>query len=399
MADYSDYERKRADAEADWQLEIDRRGRHGDSDLVAHYMNHQRARETARGLLEEEKYANEPSPFDDKTLGDLIEEGDDDIAWNINRVLVDGHNVLLVATPKAGKTTLTHNLARSWADGAPFLGNPYGDIHDGYEVLREADRGAVAIWQFELGGRQAKAWLVKQGIDSVGRVRLQNLRESRFNLASQSGQRQSIEWLKRTGTGLWIVDTLRRAYKGNINDNDELKSFTETFDSIRGAVDTIHNSIVSHHVSGRKEFAEGDEHALGATEIDAWPDATWYLVTDRERSKRFFRAFGRDVDVPEMELVYEEATNRLWLAPSGSSRREARAHDDLMNVLSIVGANPNITATDLKARLEGRGNTRGSQIQATISAGYVTTTEGARNAKFHRLTAKGEELLKTGIVR
>ena len=68
-----------------------------------------------------------------------------------------------------------------------------------------------------------------------------------------------------------------------------------------------------------------NERARGDSRLQDWPDAIWRLVreTDEPDSARYFKAYGRDVDIPEGRLSFDAATRRLTYA--AGSRSDGKA--------------------------------------------------------------------------
>ncbi len=86
------------------------------------------------------------------------------------------------------------------------------------------------------------------------------------------------------------------------------------------------------------------ERSRGDTRIRDWPDAEWQLIreaTDGEQlpeARRFFKAYGRDVNVPEGLLKHDEGTRRMTLA--GGGRRQTAAESLVPDVLDYLDGHP-----------------------------------------------------------
>src|SRR5690606_209681 len=78
---------------------------------------------------------------------------------------------------------------------------------------------------------------------------------------------------------------------------------------------------------------------------------------DDEASPRFFRAYGRDVNEPERELIYNRETRRLSLW--GGSRKDSMLGEVLKAVCDILADCPDLSgyAIEQRACMDG-GHTR-----------------------------------------
>ena len=63
-----------------------------------------------------------PQGFEVASIGDLLDEPEEDIRWLVDDMLPAGGISMLAARPKGGKSSLSRNLALSVARGRPFLG-------------------------------------------------------------------------------------------------------------------------------------------------------------------------------------------------------------------------------------------------------------------------------------
>jgi hypothetical protein len=62
-------------------------------------------------------------------------------------------------------------------------------------------------------------------------------------------------------------------------------------------------------------MGHANERARGDSRLRDWPDVEWRLVRrdDDPASARFITAYGRDVDVPESQLIYDHGTRHLTI--------------------------------------------------------------------------------------
>lgn len=302
----------------------------------------QRVRRAARRFLDAEEHAKAwRPPGDHGALSDELELPEEPEQWRLRGLLGVGHNALLVATKKAGKTTMVNSLVRSYVDGEPFLGQ--------FEVST-AD-ATVAVFNYEVDQKQYRRWLREAGIVNTDLVHVLHLRGKTLPLKSPRVQAWVTDWLRERNVGLWILDPYSRAYVGSLdngNDDAQVGSFLDTLDVIKAEAGVSELVMPAHTPKARVE--PGEETAIGSQRLEAWPDALWYLTKDLVTGVRFLRADGRDVDVPEQKLTFDPATRSLTLG--GSSRASIRQDADVAAVVAYVTEHAGCTGNDIKGGLE-----------------------------------------------
>jgi hypothetical protein len=115
----------------------------------------------------------------------------------------------------------------------------------------------------------------------------------------------------------------------------------------------ISEAVVVHHMGHANERTRGDSR------LRDWPDAEWKLTrldTEDPSSRRFFSAYGRDVDVAECEISMDETTRHLTVV--GGSRRDAKVDDAVEAVVRIVSRwhdekKPHPSGRDIEKALAG----------------------------------------------
>src|SRR6187431_819912 len=90
----------------------------------------------------------------------------------------------------------------------------------------------------------------------------------------------------------------------------------------------IGEAMVVHHMGHTNERSRGDSR------LRDWPDVEWRVnrKDDDPASARFFTAYGRDVNVEEQELGFDETTRCLTVV--GGSRRDSKIEEALPVVLA-----------------------------------------------------------------
>jgi hypothetical protein len=261
------------------------------------------------------------------------------VSYAIDSVMPRNANVLLAAQFKAGKTTLVNNVTKSLVDGMPFLGK--------FETA--ALTGRVAIWNYEVDTSQYTDWLRQSLIESASKITVLNLRGYRLPLATTYGENWAVEWLRRYDIQFWIIDPFARAYVGSgndENDNTQVGAFLDTLDVIKSRAGVSELLLTTH--TGRAEQEAGKERARGATRLDDWADVRWIVTRDGEHG-RYFRATGRDVELPEAGLSFDENTRRLSIGTESRAASKSGRYQDAM--LAIVRRSPGITTRALRENM------------------------------------------------
>jgi hypothetical protein len=320
------------------------------------------AREEARRRIAA-KRADDAFTFPEpgRTLVDDLAHPPRSRKFTIDHLHPAGGNTLLVAQFKTGKTTLLLNLVRSLADRVPFLNE--------FEVSELS--GRVAFWNYELDADQFREWVRDLSLDHPEHVAEPlHLRGLSLRLWDDAVAEKAVEWLRANEAEFLIVDPAARAWRGlvdNENDNAQVAAFTDALDAIKRAAG-VRDLVLSTHM-GRTVFEENAERARGATRLEDWMDAGWYLSKDRS-GPRSLRAMGRDVDLDALDLRYEEASRRL--SATGRTRDERRQDDGIqkaVDALALVGNG--VPTNAVEAAMQGEKGKRSGWILAAVGAGLI----------------------------
>jgi AAA domain/Bifunctional DNA primase/polymerase, N-terminal len=339
------------------------------------YLNREVARlhlkAEARDIFTAERHAKAwVAPTDHGSLTGELEVPDEATQWRFDGLLGTGHNAVVVAGRKVGKTTLINNLILSYVDGEPFLNR--------FEVT--ASERAIAIFNYEVDERQYRRWIRAIDIINTDRVFVLHLRGRTLPLRDSQVRAWVVRWLRERHVGLWLLDPYSRAYVGSLdNGNDEAQvgTFLDTLDVIKHDAEVDELVLPVHTPKARVEA--GDETAIGSQRLEGWPDSMWYLTRDFESGLRFLRAEGRDVEVPEEQLTYDLDTRRLALG--GWDRASLRKQTDSKTIVEAIRGNPGCSQNDLMAALQWGSQRVKKAIQA--AGGRVRTTPGKGGANRH----------------
>jgi hypothetical protein len=255
------------------------------------------------------------------TLNERLARPHPEIEWRIEGWQPKDTRVLLAAQYKAGKTTLTGNLARCLVDNQPWLDTA---------PIQPIIKGHVTIIDFEMSERQVDGWLADQAIENDHNIVVIPMRgrATSFDILDDISRK---EWAVRlSGTEYLILDCLRPVLDAlGLDEHRETGRFLTMFDVLCDQAG-INESLVVHHMGHLGERSRGDSR------LRDWPDVEWRLIRANEdpESTRFISAYGRDVEQTEGQLVYHPATRRLSYI--GGDRKESEAREALPDVIEIL---------------------------------------------------------------
>jgi hypothetical protein len=159
-------------------------------------------------------------------------------------------------------------------------------------------------------------WADDVGIDR-DRLYLVNLRGRRNPLGHAEDRVQLAADLRGRDVESLIVDPFGRAYTGKSqNDPGEVGSWLVDLDLFaRGEVGAKDLILTTH-------AGWNGERTRGSSALEDWADSILTMTRDAEdESLRFLRAEGRDVELAEDQLVFDQRTRTLSLAGTGSRKK------------------------------------------------------------------------------
>ena len=294
-----------------------------------------------------------------KTLAELAAEAPPEADdWLVQGLLpVDGIS-LLVAPPKAGKSTLARTLAAAIAGGrTEWLGRS------------TARTGAVIHLALEERSRTVLNHYARLEADSEG---IHLLVGPAPKLATRLPMlRRSIETLK---PALVIIDPLQRWVR--ISDGNAYSEATEALTPLielaRSA--SVHLLLVHH---ARKRGGEWGSEALGSTAFGGSVDTTLSLKLSADGRRRFY-AIGRDgVDVESTLLTMDE---RGWVTAAGTEREDDLAAFDGRVLEWLAGRAGPATLDEIRQGLESGRTKASNALRRLVARSAVEVAgEGKRN--------------------
>lgn len=292
-----------------------------------------------------------------QTLTDFLAVSPEKVKYRVAELMTEGSRIVLTAQYKAGKTTVVGNVVRCLADGGLFLGR-----------FKTERAKRIAILDNELDPRTLSSWLRDQRIRNTDRVNVVSMRGrvASFDILDEAIRAKWAEAL--TGTDVLIFDCLRPVLDAlGLEENTQAGRFLTAFDALLYEAG-ISEALIIHHMGHTGERSRGDSRILD------WPDATWKLIrqsADDPTSARFFSAFGRDVEVPEVQLTYDPSTRHLNLGEG--NRKDARAGDLIEDVLSYVSAHPASSLTQIRDAVAGDNKDIATAIKMAVNSGALNS--------------------------
>jgi RecA-family ATPase len=236
-------------------------------------------------------------------LGDLLNEPEEQVAWLVDKVLPAGGFSLLVAKPKAGKSTLARNLALAVAQGRDFFGKP-------------TQQGPVIYFALE-----EKRSEVKKHFRDMGATG-----DEEIYVFAASAPVDALKQLRAIAEekkpALIIVDPLFRLTR--VKDGNDYAQVTAALEPLLVlARETGAHVLCVHHL-GKGERRDDGDGILGSTAIFAAVDTALIMKrTDRYRTISSQQRYGEDL--PETVLHFDPTTRTVSLGGESRARGSATA--------------------------------------------------------------------------
>lgn len=329
-----------------------------------------RARRAKRELDAEE---NPPRPIPKpRTLQDRLANKTKTIGYRVAELMKYGHRVLLVAQFKSGKTTMVINFVRCLVDNRQFLNR--------FRVVQVSDVTIIDAEMATEDTNQLDEWYEQARIKNADRIKIVALRgaASSFNILDPQVRTLWADNLR--GTKFLVLDCLRPILDAiGLDEKNETGKFFTAFDELLKEAG-IPEAMVVTHMGHQNERARGDSRNLD------WPDATWNLVRLNEdpSSKRFFKAFGRGVDLRETALDFD--ANTLQLSLGSGTRGDEKALSAIPLVIRFVetfGGRPTQTQIRAGVRSEGMGDQSiRKAIRVAVKNGQLLEMPGTKKGSY-----------------
>ncbi|MGY4648389.1 AAA family ATPase [Mycobacterium sp. URHB0021] len=322
------------------------------------------ARKDARSLAALEDWEE---PENEGHLGHQIANPEPNIGHLVEGLIRSRGIVSLGAQYKVGKTALLSvNLPKALVTGQPFLGR--------FGVNFGPDE-CVGIWNMEVDRQDLVDQLDKIGIPDEERKRIfpQCLRGNRaVDFRNPIAVEWAVGWLRERNIKVWVIDPLSKLYHGEENSSTEFNQWWAILEEIakRAGVRVV---VLVHH-SGHA----GDGRHRGTSAMLGNPDVLLEYRHGGDHgslppdNKRYLRAFGRRIDLPETAIDWNSATGELTVSPEGGSRADNRQLELAKKAARVVWqADEKLNQTKLLEAMgvKGKGRKRDECVGAIRLAG------------------------------
>lgn len=316
--------------------------------------------------------AGQAPPLGGYNLADFLTQPDEEEQYRVAGLWPCHGRVLIPAAAKSGKTTLILNLIRALVDGGLFLG-----MFDAVPVARR-----VVYLNLEVSEGKMRQWLRRAGIANVSAVHVENLRGkvSALALDTKAGRDRFAGWLRSLDAETVILDPLAPALAAfglDENSNADVARFFNWWSETLATAGVTEDAI-AHHAG------HDGQRSRGASRLLDEPDAIWTITRGTAKDDgnddvygptevRFLRAMGRDVDLVDTALAYDDTTKMLTLR-DGVTRSDVKREGVRTKVLAWVDTNPGQSRTAIKLGVGGNGQATWNTIAALIDAGEIIET-------------------------
>jgi hypothetical protein len=204
----------------------------------------------------------------------------------------------------------------------------------------------VTLLDTEMNRDKLRYWLSDQRIERPERVAVEPLRGhvSAFDILDPVGRREWVDRLKVLATEVLILDCLRPMleYSASMRTLSPVSCWSRLTRWLHRGISEL---LVVHHMGHTVE------RSRGSSRLRDWLDVEWRLVredVDDPASRRYFSAYGRDVEVIESALDFQPGTRHLIIA--GEPRKDAAPMPCGPALVALLTKQPGIS---------GRGLVRG----------------------------------------
>ena len=293
------------------------------------------------------------------SLGDLLDEPEEEIPWLVEGRLPAGGLSAIVAKPKVGKSTLARALALAVSRGEPWLG-------------WETSPGPVFYLAFEEKRSEVRRHFKTMG--ATGEEPLQLI----IGPCPVDAVAKLESAAERERPALIIVDTLQALVRAkDLNDYAVVSRALEPL--VRIARHAGAHVLFVHHARKGRMAQDGDS-VLGSTAIMGGVDTVILLRRTKScRSLWTTQRYGEDQE----EVVFElDPETRI---PSLGGPREAfeegRLEDAILSALR--DAHGPLTEEEIDHRVSGRTGRKRAALRRLVGRkAVVRTGKGVRGARF-----------------
>ena len=283
-------------------------------------------------------------------LGDLLAEPDEVVEWLVDERIACGSLNMLAGKPKAGKSTLTRDLALQVARGGRWLG-------------WECSPGTVWYLAFEDKKSEVRKHFRAMGASPDDPVRFifkQPPDEMISALHALAADEKPV---------LIIVDTLQRLIKArDLNDYAEV---TTKLTAVLNLCRETGTAVVLVHHAGKGDRA-GMDAVLGSTALNGSMDNV-FLFARRDEYRVLSSEQRIGNEFPATLVLFDDTTGRCRL---GLAKRDADLEQVKLAMLAVLQESPEpLKEPELAKQVEGgRTDLKRLALRGLVADGRVSRT-------------------------
>lgn len=291
-------------------------------------------------------------------MAELLNTHPNPIEYVIEGFLPVAGMSLLVAMPKAGKSTLARNMMLSVGRGVPFLGRSTVNVPIVYLALEEAIEHVSS--EFRLLQASTEAIYVRVG--HIPRAQVTEVLEN--------------DIMERRA-GLAVIDPLFDAL--NVEDVNSYSAMNEALkDILYIARKTRCHIMVLHHTN--KRDIHGGLSVLGSQATSGATDHNAFLTLRRDGT-RLFETQARVGEAFELsELSFDPTTHRLWIEQTVGESKQDTIAAELLDTLGVL----TLTTTDWRSRVRGRHSDKAIAMARLEQEGKIVKVNEGRHTLWRR---------------
>ena len=325
----------------------------------------------AAALRQHQQTLSPPLQFVVEDLAESLLEDPPEERWVIDSVLPEGAFVLCVAQHKTGKTTAMLNLATSLLRGDSFLGNNVRASYDRNVLYLNADMPKAMFCKYA------------ENLGTPAGLKVMHIGPNVFDVENDEHMTQLADQCAEQNVGVLIIDVWGTVYRGDENDNSQVRQAANKLSQLRDAAG-LDALVILHHTGW------GDSgRARGASSFEGAADVIWRLM--RSGGEVTFQANGRISPVPKVTVEFDPHT---WKVSAGAGRSVGNVKaqiEDLMKqrVLDAVRAEPGIRTRHLRGRVPGRNLDIAAATQSLVDEGLVYTEQEGQGVRHYPVEVTG----------
>ena len=283
------------------------------------------------------------------SLKDLLNEPEEEVDWLVDKTLPARGFSLLVAKPKAGKSTLARNLALAVAQGRAFFGKP-------------TQHGPVIYLALEEKRSEVKKHFRDMGATGEEEIYV-------FAASAPTDALQQIRVVaEEKKPVLIVIDPLFRLTR--VKDGNDYAQVTAALEPLLVLARETGAHVLCVHHAGKGE-REGGDSILGSTAIFAAVDTALMMKrTDRYRTISSQQRYGEDL--PEMILRFDTQTRTITLGETKEREDTSKMKDALVGFLE--GQDEPLSERDIKEGLEGNNRHKQTALRELVEEKKVSRT-------------------------